>query len=52
MIYRCAIFSNANVERSFPMYKNLLTDRCHRIKQLNLEKSLSIEFNSELLFNE
>jgi hypothetical protein len=51
-VFKYAILSNAEVERSFSMYKNLLSDRRHRLTEINLKRYLSIQFNSEILFDE
>jgi DNA-binding CsgD family transcriptional regulator len=49
-LYRYAVLSNAEVERSFSLYKNLLSDRRHSLSEENIKRHLSIQFNSELLF--
>ena len=49
-VYRHAIVSNAEVERSFSMYKEILSDRRHRLTETSLTRHLSIQFNAELLY--
>jgi hypothetical protein len=50
-MYKFVVLSNAEVERSFSLYKNLLSDHRKSLSE-NLERHLPIRFNSELLFEE
>jgi hypothetical protein len=43
-----APLTSVDVERSFSHYKNLLTDRRHKLTNANIEKLIVIQLNSFL----
>lgn len=46
--FQVAPLTSVEVERSFSMYKNILTDRRHRFIDENLEKMIILHFNSHI----
>ena len=47
-----AVLCNAEVERSFSVLKNLISDRRHNKSDETVERCLSVQFNAHLLFDE
>lgn len=47
-----AVLCNAEVERSFSLLKNIITDRRHNLSESNVKRYLSIQFNAYLLHEE
>lgn len=51
-VFHSAVLCNAEVERSFSLLKNIVSERRCNLSESNVKKYLSIQFNKELLFDD